>query len=64
MKINNLLFAVLFVILKAWVYGPILNMLETRRETIATGLENARVAAEARSNAEADAKKILAEAQT
>ncbi len=57
-------FAVLFVVLKVWVYGPILNMLETRRETIATGLEDARVAAEARLNAEADAKKILAEAQT
>lgn len=56
-------FAVLFVILKAWVYGPILKMLDTRRDKIAQGMEDARVASEARENAEAAAEKIIAEAQ-
>lgn len=57
-------FAILFVVLRVWVYKPIVNMLETRRESIAQGLEDARVAAEARANAEAEAEKILAEAQS
>jgi F-type H+-transporting ATPase subunit b len=57
-------FAILFVILRAWVYRPILGLLERRRAAIAQGLEDARVAAEARENAEKDAEKILAEAQS
>lgn len=57
-------FMVLFVVLREWVYIPIINLLETRREAIAKGLEDARIAAEARENAEAEAQKILAEAQT
>ena len=57
-------FAILFVVLRAWVYGPIINLLETRRERIAKGLEDARVAEEARANAEKEAQKIIAEAQT
>ncbi len=56
-------FLVLFVILKAWVYGPIVKMLEDRREKIAQGMEDARVAAEARANAESEAEKIVADAQ-
>lgn len=56
-------FGIMFVVLKEWAYKPILNMLETRRETIARGLEDARVAAEARANAEQKAQEILAEAQ-
>ncbi|RME07520.1 MAG: ATP synthase F0 subunit B, partial [Anaerolineae bacterium] len=56
-------FLIMFVVLKEWVYKPILNLLEKRRETIAQSLEDARVAAEARSNAEAEANKILADAQ-
>ena len=39
------------------------NMLEKRRNSIAKGLEDARVAAEARQNAEAEAGKIIAEAR-
>lgn len=57
-------FAILFLVLKKWVYTPILGMLEKRRETIAQGLEQARVAAEARANAEKEAEKITLEAQT
>ncbi len=56
-------FAILFVVLRAWVFKPIVGLLETRRERIAQGLEDARVAAEARANAEQEAEKVLAEAQ-
>lgn len=57
-------FAILFIVLRAWVYKPILGLLDQRREAIARGLEDARVAAEARENAEEEAEKILSEAQT
>ncbi len=57
-------FLILFVILRVWVYKPILGLLEKRRENIAQGLEDARVAAEARANAEKEAEKIIAEAQS
>ena len=56
-------FIILAVLLYAWAYKPILNMLDTRRKKIAQGLEDARVAAEARANAEKDANKIMADAQ-
>ncbi len=57
-------FAILFVVLRAWVYKPILGLLDKRREAIAKGLEDARVAAEARENAEKEAEKIMNEART
>ncbi|NIR66620.1 MAG: hypothetical protein GWN61_20130 [candidate division Zixibacteria bacterium] len=41
-------FAIVLLVLKAWVFEPIINMLERRRETIEKGIEDARVAAEAR----------------
>jgi F-type H+-transporting ATPase subunit b len=56
-------FLIILVILIAWVYRPVLNMLERRRKSIAQGLEDARVAAEARANAEKEAEAIIAEAQ-
>jgi F-type H+-transporting ATPase subunit b len=56
-------FAIIFVVLRAWVYKPILGLLENRRRAIAQGLEDARVAAEARANAEKEAKEITAQAQ-
>lgn len=56
-------FLILFVVLRVWVYKPIMGLLEKRRQAIAQGLEDARVAAEARANAEKEAAKILAEAQ-
>jgi F-type H+-transporting ATPase subunit b len=56
-------FLVVLVILRAWAYRPIINMLKRRRETIAQGLEDARVAAEARANAEAEAQAISDKAQ-
>jgi F-type H+-transporting ATPase subunit b len=57
-------FLVLLVILRAWVYQPLLDMLANRRERIAQGLEDARVAEEARDNAEEEAQAILNEANT
>jgi F-type H+-transporting ATPase subunit b len=55
-------FLILIVVLRVWVYKPIVGLLERRRQSIAQGLEDARVAAEARANAEKDAEKIVAEA--
>ena len=56
-------FLILFVALRVWVYKPILGLLDKRRQTIAQGLEDARVAAEARASAEKEAAKIIADAQ-
>ncbi|MGE5222923.1 MAG: F0F1 ATP synthase subunit B [Omnitrophica WOR_2 bacterium] len=56
-------FAIILIVLRAWVYKPLLGMLEKRRHNIAEGLENARVAAEARANAEKEAAIIISEAQ-
>lgn len=57
-------FLILFTVLRVWVYKPILGLLEKRRNTIAQGLENARIAEDARANAEKEAAKINVEAQT
>jgi F-type H+-transporting ATPase subunit b len=56
-------FAVMCILLYAWAYKPILRMLDNRRKKIAQGLEDARVAGEARANAEQDATRLVAEAQ-
>lgn len=61
--VQILVFAIVFLTLNAWIYKPMLNMMETRKQKIAQGLEDARVAAEARANAEKEAAKIIAEAQ-
>jgi F-type H+-transporting ATPase subunit b len=57
-------FIIVFLTLNAWVYQPMLNMMESRKQKIAQGLEDARVAAEARANAEKEAAKVIADAQT
>jgi F-type H+-transporting ATPase subunit b len=56
-------FAILCILLYAWAYKPILKMMNNRKQMIAQGLEDARIASEARANAEQDAAKIIAEAQ-
>ncbi len=56
-------FFIVFLTLNAWVYQPMLDMMETRKKKIAQGLEDARVAAEARADAEKESAKILANAQ-
>ena len=60
-QIVNLL--IVYTVVAKWVVGPIGGLLEKRRENIAQGLEDARVAAEARANAEKEAAKIIADAQ-
>lgn len=57
-------FIIVLLTLNAWVYRPMLNMMETRKQKIAQGLEDARVAAEARASAEKEAAKIITDAQT
>jgi F-type H+-transporting ATPase subunit b len=56
-------FTILALLMYALAYKPIVRMLENRKNKIAQGLEDARIAAEARANAEKEAKAILAEAQ-
>lgn len=60
-QIVNLL--IVYTVVAKWVVGPIGGLLEKRREKIAQGLEDARVAAEARANAEKEADRIVKEAQ-
>lgn len=50
---------VILAFMKAFAYEPILRVLEERQARIAKGLEDARQAAIARDNADAEAKKIL-----
>ena len=56
-------FIIVFLTLNAWVYKPMLDMMETRKQKIGQGLEDARVAADARANAEKEAAKIISDAQ-
>jgi F-type H+-transporting ATPase subunit b len=53
----------IFVVLRAWVYKPLLGLLEKRKLAIAKGLEDAMVASEARANAEREAGQINNQAQ-
>jgi F-type H+-transporting ATPase subunit b len=56
-------FTVLVVLLRVLAYKPILNMLDQRRERIEKGLEDARLAEEARANAENERQQILDQAR-
>ncbi len=58
-----LYFLLVVFVMTRWVYTPVINGLEARKRKIAQGLEDARVAADARANAEKEAKKIVASAQ-
>ncbi len=53
----------LLLILRGFVYQPMLRVLDERKARIAKGLEDARQADIARQNADADAKRILDEAR-
>ncbi len=57
-------FFIIFVVVRVWIVKPLQRLLEKRRNTIAQSLEDARIAAEARANAEKDAAGIIADAQT
>jgi F-type H+-transporting ATPase subunit b len=56
-------FAILAFLLQRFAYKPILNALDARRERIEKGLEDARLAEEARANAESERQQILDEAR-
>ncbi len=56
-------FAIVAIVLTAWVYNPAVKFLEDRKQRIAQGLEDARVASEARANAEKESAKVIADAQ-
>jgi len=57
-------FTILAIILKVWALDPIVKILNERKHKIAQGLEDARIASDARANAEKEAQKITAAAQT
>jgi F-type H+-transporting ATPase subunit b len=57
-------FFIIFVVVRVWIVKPLLGMLEKRRSKLEQGLEDARIAAEARANAEQEAAKVISEAQT
>ena len=57
-------FIAVYVVLTRFIYDPLTNVLNERRNRIAKGLEDAAAAARARENAEAEAEKILAQART
>jgi F-type H+-transporting ATPase subunit b len=54
-----LLFIILFMVLRGYLYNPIINNLEERKTKIAKGLEDARQASVALKNADAEAKKVM-----
>ncbi len=56
-------FLFLVLILHAWAYKPLVEMFERRRKMIAQGLEDARIASDARQNAVKDVEKLLSDAQ-
>ncbi len=56
-------FLILFLVVRAWIIKPLMGMLDKRRQKIAQGLEDARVAEEARASAEKEAAGIISEAR-
>ncbi len=56
-------FAIIMVVLVAWVYKPLMKAMKKRNEKVQQGLEDARIAADARANAEKDAENLLTDAQ-
>lgn len=54
-----LLFIILFLVLRGYLYNPILRTLEDRKARIAKGLEDARQAEAARATADAEVAKIV-----
>jgi F-type H+-transporting ATPase subunit b len=56
-------FFIIFVVVRVWIVKPLQGLLERRRTKLAKAIEDARVAEEARANAEKDAAGIVADAQ-
>jgi F-type H+-transporting ATPase subunit b len=59
----GLYFLLVMFVMTRWLYTPVVNLLEARKQKIAQGLEDARIASEARANAEKEAAKIIGDAQ-
>ena len=57
-------FLIIFVVVRVWIVKPLMGMLEKRRAKLEQGIEDARIASEARANAEQEAARIITEAQT
>lgn len=62
--VQILAFVFLIILLKGWLYNPIVKVLDERKARIAKGLEDARQASIARDNADTEAKSILEAART
>ena len=62
--IQIIAFIVLYTVMTRFIFAPLVNVLNERRNRIAKGLEDAAAAARARENAEAEAEKILAQARS
>lgn len=56
-------FVLIFLLLRAFLWKPLVNMVDSRSARIQKGLEDAAAAANARRNAEAEAEKIQAQAR-
>ncbi len=56
-------FFIIFVVVRVWIVKPLMGMLDKRRLKLEQGIEDARIASEARANAEEEASKIISEAQ-
>ncbi|MFH1523384.1 MAG: F0F1 ATP synthase subunit B [Chloroflexota bacterium] len=56
-------FFIIFVVVRVWIVKPLQGMLEKRRQKITQQLEDSRIAAEARANAEVEAKGVIADAR-
>jgi F-type H+-transporting ATPase subunit b len=57
--VQILALTILVVLLRGWLYTPVVKVLEDRKARIAKGLEDARQAALARDNADEEAKTVL-----
>lgn len=55
-------FIIIFLVLKKWVFGPIMGLLEKRQKLTAEGVENARIAEESKAKADEQAAQIINEA--
>lgn len=56
-------FIIIFVVLRAWVYKPLLGFIEKRKKTIEDGLENSKDASKAKANADIEAEKVINDAR-
>lgn len=61
--VNIICFGIAFLLITRFVVGPIQKMMESRNKIIDKGLEDAKIASEAKKSAQAEAAVIIKEAQ-